>query len=117
VGMSIGVKLEDRYVGASLFRGKASIEKILEIYEKQHEYFRLTVLEGRRFEEVRPPRILIEEVHWRKWKNELSGGYSVKFSEYDLEIETDPKEEEIISQLVKCARRHGIRIKMNLRQE
>jgi hypothetical protein len=113
-----GVKLEDRYVGGAPvhLEGKASIEKILEIYGKQYEYFRLTILEGRRFEEARPPRIQIEEIHWRKWKNEVSGGYSIKFDEYDLEIEIEPREEEIISQLIKCAKKHSIRIKMNLRQ-
>jgi hypothetical protein len=119
VGELEGVKLEDRYIGGAPvhLEGKASIEKILEIYEEQHEYFRLTVLEGRRFEELRPPRIQIKEIHWRKWKNEVSGGYSIKFDEYDLEVEIDPREEEIISQLVKCAKKHGIRIRMSLRQE
>jgi hypothetical protein len=119
IGELEGVKLEDRYIGGAPVRleGKASIEKILEIYAEQYEYFRLTFLEEkRRFGEVNAPRIGIEEIYWRKWKSEEGGGYSIKFDEYNLEIDISPEEEKIISDLVKSAKKHNVGIRINLRQ-
>jgi len=118
VGKLEGVKLEDRYVGGVpvYLEGKASIERIIEIYKEQYENFRLTVIKRKRFEEMKYPSIRIKEIYWRKWENEASEGYSIKFDEYNLKVEIDPKEEKIISQIVESAKKNDVEVSFSLRQ-
>ena len=115
IGDLEGVKLENRYVGGAPvhLRGEASIDKIIEIYKKQYEHLELF---PERYKEVKPPSICIKEIYWSRWRNEESEGYRIKFDGYDLEIEIDPKEERIISEIIKCAKKHDIEISIKLRQ-
>jgi len=111
IGELEGVRLKDRYVGGVpvYLEGKAPISRILEIYERQYEHFRLRFEKGLR--EARPPRIWVEEIIWYKWGKE---GYRVKFGEYRLEVEIAPEEEGVIGNLIKCAKKHDVAIRITL---
>ncbi len=62
--------------------------------------------------EKKAPRIMINEIYWYKGKSENSGGYRINFDEYNLKIEIDPREENIIKRIIECAREHKVEINL-----
>lgn len=98
--------------------GSVSIDKLLKIYEEQYEVLGWKVFERKVFEKIEEKiyGIVIDEIYWCKWKSEERGGYRIKFNEYTLKIEIDPKEEKVIKGIIDCAKKHNIGIEVDLKQ-
>ncbi|MCP8313126.1 MAG: hypothetical protein H3Z53_01975 [archaeon] len=117
IGEMEGVKLEDRYIGGAPvhLEGNASIEKLSVVYERWYEYRKWEIERKKEFQARKIPRVGIKEIRWYKSEKD-GGGYSIKFDEYNLEIDIAPEEDRIISDLIRCAKKHNMRIHINLRQ-